>query len=77
MKVLLVTNFVPYPPTSGAELRIFNLLKHISSRHEVPLITLFDPTTGEEIGAAHLEPFCARVELVARRKVSEREVRLS
>ncbi len=73
MKILIITNFVPYPPTTGAGLRVFNLLKHISQRHEVHLLSLFNPWRSEDQGVAHLETLCAQVEVISRRPRSRLE----
>ncbi|MER2512764.1 MAG: TIGR03087 family PEP-CTERM/XrtA system glycosyltransferase [Nitrosomonas ureae] len=35
MKVLLVCHRLPFPPTDGARIRSFNILKHLSKRHSV------------------------------------------
>jgi sugar transferase (PEP-CTERM/EpsH1 system associated) len=40
MKILMITHFVPYPPTSGALQRNYNLLREIAKVHEVYLVTL-------------------------------------
>jgi len=73
MKILIITNFVPYPPTSGAELRIYNLLRYISRKHDVSLISLFNPLSGEDSGAEHLYRYCTRIELVPRQARSRLE----
>ena len=67
MKILIITNYVPYPPVSGAEVRIYNLLRYISWEHEVSVISLFNSVAGDDRGAAHLRTLCHRVELVARK----------
>jgi glycosyltransferase involved in cell wall biosynthesis len=65
MKVLIITNFVPYPPATGSAVRVFNLIRHISRQHDVSLITLYKPLGGEGSVASALRAFCVRVELVA------------
>lgn len=39
MKVLLITHLVPYPPRGGVIIRNFNLLREVSKRHDVDLLT--------------------------------------
>ena len=39
MKVLFVAGACPYPPHSGAALRTYNLLKRLSKRHDITLVT--------------------------------------
>lgn len=42
MKILIISNSLPYPPYDGSRLILFNLLKHLSSRHQIDLITFLD-----------------------------------
>jgi polysaccharide biosynthesis protein PslH len=37
VRILLLTNIVPYPPHGGVHLRVFHLLKRIAEKHEVVL----------------------------------------
>ena len=76
MKILIVANYIPYPPTTGGDLRLFNLLRYISRYHEVSLLSLFNPLTDKDNGASFLRTFCQRVELVAMPKRSRWERRL-
>ncbi len=64
MKILIVTDFIPYPPTSGSKVRVFNLLKQVSRYHDVSLLALCRPSTVENDSVAHLEAYCTHVELV-------------
>ena len=41
MKILMVTPYVPYPPSSGGQIRTFNLLKHLSQSNEITLVALY------------------------------------
>jgi hypothetical protein len=45
MKVLIITDTLPYPPVSGGLLRVYNLLTRIAKRHQVTLIA---PQTAED-----------------------------
>ncbi len=38
MKILMVSSFLPYPLFSGGQVRLFNLIKELSARHEITLI---------------------------------------
>jgi len=40
MKILMVTPYVPYPPSSGGQIRTFNLLKHLSKKNKITLVCL-------------------------------------
>ncbi|VAV84935.1 Glycosyl transferase, group 1 [hydrothermal vent metagenome] len=48
MKILFLTHMLPYPPTDGARIRSFNLLKTLASRHEVSLVSFISETTRQE-----------------------------
>jgi len=43
MRILIVTTSPPYPTLDGSRLRDYNLLKHLSPRHELHLMTFADP----------------------------------
>lgn len=38
LQVLLVSPFLPYPPSSGARIRIYHLLRGLAQRHDVTLL---------------------------------------
>ncbi|MBN1202243.1 MAG: glycosyltransferase [Anaerolineae bacterium] len=60
MRILMITNLIPYPPTSGGQLRAYHLLRRIAEQHEVWLAAhLFSPDDAK--GIPHLETFCHRV----------------
>ncbi len=48
MKILLITNWLPYPPFAGNPLRVFNLLKRIAQKHQVDLLTYVRQTDSQE-----------------------------
>jgi sugar transferase (PEP-CTERM/EpsH1 system associated) len=77
MKILVVDQLVPYPPTDGGKIRTFNILKHLSRHLEVSFLSLFYPLRGEDSGIAdYLKTFGIRVELVARPIYSKQQYRL-
>jgi len=41
MKILMVTPYVPYPPSSGGQIRTYNLLKYLSQNNEITLVALY------------------------------------
>ncbi len=60
MRILVVTNMIPYPPASGGPLRTYNLLRRIAGRHHLWLAThLHAPDEAE--GVSHLREFCEHV----------------
>jgi polysaccharide biosynthesis protein PslH len=64
MRILMITDRLPFPVISGPTLRVYNLLRRIARRHEVWLAAL--TTTPEEaLAVAHFRDFCATVETAA------------
>jgi polysaccharide biosynthesis protein PslH len=59
MKILMLTLYLPYPPTSGGQIRSYNLIKHLSKKHEITLFSLIKK--GEEKYAPELEKYCKEV----------------
>jgi len=41
MKILMLTPYVPYPPSSGGQIRTFNLLKYLSKKNQITLVCLY------------------------------------
>ncbi len=63
MRILLITDYLPYPPISGDTIRVYNLIKRISQQHEIYLLALFETSAlAEDI--SHLLKFCRQVEVV-------------
>ncbi|VAV85704.1 Glycosyl transferase, group 1 [hydrothermal vent metagenome] len=48
MNILFLTHMLPYPPTDGARIRSFNLLKTLARHHEVSLVSFISETTRQE-----------------------------
>ena len=70
MRIAWLSQFVPYPPTSGALERSYHLLRDAARRHEVHLLALDQrrlseggPATSESVAA--LQSFCASVQVCA------------
>lgn len=42
MKILFLSRWVPYPPSNGSKLRIYNLLRGLNEKHDVTLISFQD-----------------------------------
>jgi len=40
MRILFLSAWYPYPPDNGSKLRIYNLLRGLSQKHDVAVITL-------------------------------------
>jgi polysaccharide biosynthesis protein PslH len=63
MAILFLSRWFPYPPDNGSKIRIINLIKYLSSRHEVHLISFSSDTVSEQRLAA-MRRYCRRVETV-------------
>jgi polysaccharide biosynthesis protein PslH len=64
MNVLVLTPYIPYPPSFGGSVRIYHLIRQLSRRHQVHLLSF-----REEAGAGDprgLEPFCRTITLIPR-----------
>jgi len=60
MRILVITNTIPYPQISGGRIRVYNLVKRIARHHEVWLGCHLH--SADEIeGVPHLRQFCADV----------------
>ncbi len=69
MRILFLSRWFPYPPTNGSKLRIFNLLKQLSQRHNVGLVTFAESTDSvntETIDA--LRRYCTSVRVLPYRR---------
>ncbi len=62
MKILFVSAWYPYPPDNGARIRTYNLLKALSARHEVFLISLLQDDS-DPSDSAKLADVCKIVSL--------------
>lgn len=59
MKILLLTQVLPYPPDSGPKVKTFNVIQYLARHHEVTLISF---TRGDQTAEAeHLRAFCKQV----------------
>lgn len=62
MKVLLLTQVLPYPPDSGPKVKTWNVLKYLAQHHEITLISFVRGDQKEEIN--HLKKYCKAVHTV-------------
>src|SRR3989338_8581966 len=60
MKILMLTPYLPYPPSSGGQIRTYNLLKYLSKNNKITLISLYK-NEQEKKYIAHLEKFCSNI----------------
>ena len=40
MKILMITPYLPFPPSSGGQVRSYNLIKHLARQHQITLVSL-------------------------------------
>lgn len=60
MKILMLTPYLPYPPSSGGQIRSFNLIKQLSKKHDITLYSLIKhPLERQYI--PRLEEYCEQV----------------
>jgi hypothetical protein len=57
MKILMLTPYLPYPPSSGGQVRSLNLIKNISKKHDITLFSLVK-TEEEKKYVSELEKYC-------------------
>jgi len=67
MKILMLTPYLPYPLLSGGQIRTYNLLKKLASRHEVTLFALIKEESERQY-LPELEKYCEKVQLFRRSK---------
>ena len=72
MKILIISNAMPYPTDTGEKIRVFNIIKHISQAHEVSLITQIMKQHEKQF-IPELKKYCSRVDTVLLRKHSNLE----
>ncbi len=61
----MIALYYPYPLDQGSNIRIFNLLKNLSTRHTVDLITFAHDGADPSPGLENLQKYCTRVDVVA------------
>ncbi len=65
MKILMLTPYLPYPPSSGGQIRSLNLIKELSKKHEITLCSLIK-FEEEKKYIKKLNPYCKRVYIFKR-----------
>ncbi len=60
MRVLMLTPYLPYPLLSGGQIRTYNLLKNLSTKHDITLFALIKEES-ERKHIAELEKYCKKV----------------
>jgi sugar transferase (PEP-CTERM/EpsH1 system associated) len=73
MRILFLSGWFPYPPDNGARMRVFNLLKQLSRRHEVTLLTFTQEETQPDRGP--IKAYCREVQTVPQRSFHPHRLR--
>lgn len=66
MRLLFISWWWPYPANNGSKIRIYNLLRQLSTQHQVTLLSFAEAEEATPEQQAHLRAFCARVEAVTK-----------
>ncbi len=67
MKILMITPYLPYPLYSGGQIRTFNLLKQLSKKHQITLIS-FIRKDEERTYLPLLDKFTEKIITIKRRR---------
>ena len=62
MRILFLSPWFPYPPVNGSKIRIYNLLKSLSRRHSIELISFV--RDGEQIDPRGITDLCASIQTI-------------
>jgi polysaccharide biosynthesis protein PslH len=62
VKVLLLTQVLPYPPDSGPKVKTWNVLKYLARNHEVTLVSFIRGDQSAEV--RHLKKYCSAIHTV-------------
>ncbi len=67
MKILMLTPYLPYPPSEGGQLRSYKLIKLLSRHHKITLVCFSrQHNTGDQVD--HMRKFCQKVIVIERGK---------
>ena len=72
MEILFVSGWYPYPPDNGARARVYNLLRELSKKHSVRLVSFIEHSS--QAGESQLRPllgFCESVDTIPRREYTK------
>lgn len=66
MKILLLTQVLPYPPDSGPKIKTWNVLKYLVQHHQVTLVSFVRGDQSAEV--LHLQKYCHAVYTVSMKR---------
>lgn len=61
----MLTPYLPFPPSSGGQIRSYNLIKHLSNKHDITLFSLIK-SDNEKKYVSELEKYCRKVKVFKR-----------
>ena len=67
MKILMLTPYLPYPPSEGGQVRSYKLIKLLSKKHEITLVC-FSRQHNTKAQIDHMKQFCKKVLVIERGK---------
>jgi polysaccharide biosynthesis protein PslH len=67
MKILMISSFLPYPLYSGGHIRLYNLIKELSGKHEITLVCEKRNNQGDK-EIEEVSRICKKVITVERKK---------
>ncbi len=73
MRILLLTQVVPYPLDSGPKIKTYNVLRYLARGHNVHLVS-FVRSNAEEADAQALQPWCTGISTVRLQRSRRRDV---
>jgi polysaccharide biosynthesis protein PslH len=73
MRILLLTQVLPFPPDSGPKVKTWNVIKYLAHHHEVTLVSFVRGDQSKSI--RHLENYCQEVHVVPIKRGMLRDLR--
>lgn len=67
MKILLLTPYLPYPPSSGGQVRSYNLIKQLYKKHDISLFCYIRDDKERQF-IPELKKYCKKVKVFKRRQ---------
>ena len=70
MNILIITDYLPFPLISGDRIRVYNLIKNLSSAHKVSLLSLTRSDDSSD-DIKHISKYCQYIGLAELNKKSK------
>jgi glycosyltransferase involved in cell wall biosynthesis len=64
VRILFLSSWFPYPPDNGSRIRVFNLLKQLSQRHVIVLLSFTQADSDPQQHVSELLRYCSEVHTV-------------